>query len=95
MKTSTNKELKGWRNTFAPKNENILIADWLRENDLTEDADKTEEYVKFSDIRKYIVEQRDGRNVIDCEAMGEIMKDDYIDSCLRDILFDALDAIEK
>lgn len=95
MKTSTNKELKGWRNTFVPKNEDVLIADWLRENDLAEDADKTEEYVKFADLRKYIVEQRNGRNVIDCEAMGEIMKDDYIDSFLRDILFDALDAIEK
>ncbi|MBQ8938352.1 MAG: hypothetical protein IJ066_11665 [Bacteroidaceae bacterium] len=95
MKTSTNKELKCWKNTFAPKNENILIADWLRENDMAVDADKTEGYVKFSDLRKYIVGQRGGRNIIDCEAMGEIMKDDYIDSFLRDILFDALDAIEN
>lgn len=95
MKTSTNKELKGWRNTFTPKNEDILIADWLRENGLAEDADKTEEYVKFSDIRKYIVRQSNGHEAINCEAMGEIMKDDYIDSFLRDILFDALDAIEK
>lgn len=95
MKTSTNKELKGWRNTFVPKNENIFIAEWLLENGLAEDADKTEEHVKFADLRKYIVEQRNGRNVIDCEAMGEIMKDDYIDSFLRDILFDAHNAIEK
>jgi hypothetical protein len=95
MKTSTTKELEDWRNTFAPKNEDILIADWLRENGLAKDADKAEEYVKFSDLRKYIVKQSDERTVIACGALGEIMKDGYIDSFLRDILFDALDAIEK
>lgn len=93
MKTSTNKELKGWRNIFAPKSLTVSVAEWLRENDLAEDADNIEEWATFADFKKSIEKvDRDGRYTLSNKYL-DYAKDNYIDSFLRDVIYDGLRAI--
>jgi hypothetical protein len=97
MKTSTNKEIKGWNNIYTPKNLKVKVAEWLAENDLEDDAKNIDANATFADFKKFIQGTNEyGMQVVDVQACEiEYCENGYMDSFLRDVIFDALDAIKK
>ena len=95
MKTSTNIALKGWNNTFVPKNLNVKVAEWLAENDFSqEDVDNVYDNATFADFKTAIVGKSErGFNIVDTDKCCAFCNTQYMDSFLRDAIFDALDAI--
>jgi len=95
MKTSTNVALNGWNNTFVPKNLNVKVADWLAENDFSEkDVESINEGVTFADFKTCICGKNEhGLDIIDTAKCGQFCVSCYMDSFLRDAIFDAIDAI--
>ena len=95
MKTSTKKQLKGWDNTYEPKNLKINVRAWLAENDFRqEDIECIEEDATFADFKTCIDGKNEhGMNIIDTNKMIRFCDIYYIDSFLRDAIFDAIDAI--
>ena len=95
MKTSTNIELKGWNNTFVPKNLKVKVSAWLAENGLEEDAQNIDSTATFADFKQFIIgTDKHGLQIVDCEAcQREYVENGYMDSFLRDVIFDALSAI--
>ena len=97
MKTSTNKLIKGWNNTYAPKDFNVKVAEWLRENNCEDDANNFDKNATFGDLKKFLQGTNEyGQNIVDVDAIElEYVENGYMDSFMRDIIFDAYFAIES
>ena len=95
MKTSTKKQLKGWDNTYEPKNLKVNVRAWLAENDFRqEDIECIEEDATFADFKTCICGKSErGLNIIDTAKCGQFCDSYYMDTFLRDAIFDAIDAI--
>lgn len=90
MNTSTSKAVKGWNNTFAPKSLNIKVSEWLAENDFSnEDVECVDEDATFADFKECL----DG-GYVDLSKMNRLCDGDYMDTFLRDAIYDAIDAID-
>ncbi len=90
MRTSTNKEVDGWRNIYAPKNLQVKVAEWLAENGLADDANNIEEWATFEHFMQEIEYiDKDGRYTLS-EKYEDLAKNNYIDSFLRDVIYDAI-----
>ena len=91
MKTSTNKEIKGWRNIYAPKSASVKVADWLTENGLEDDAKNIAPEASFADFAKFINgKNKYGDNIIDVDSCEVELCYGHMDSFLRDVIYDAL-----
>lgn len=96
MKTSTNKEIKGWKNIYTPKSVTIKVADWLSENGLEDDAKNIAKDASFADFAKFINgKNKYGANIVDVDSCEIEFCYGHMDSFLRDVVFDALDAVTK
>ena len=97
MKTSTNKEIKGWRNTFTPKDLTVNVREWLLENGQDEDdATIFDAETTFADLKSCLAgKDQYGVQEIDYDKLGQFCCTNALDSFLRDITFDALSAINK
>jgi len=95
MKTSTNIEVKGWNKIYTPKNLKVKVAAWLAENDLADDAKNIDSKATFKDFQKFIIgTDEHGLQTVDVQACErEYVENGYMDSFLRDVIFDALTAI--
>lgn len=89
MKTSTSAPLKGWRNTYAPKCENINVREWLKENGLQNDAPTIRPRATFRNFRNCL--DQGGR--VDFRLLKRYTLRD-MDTFLRDAIYSALEAIE-
>ena len=93
-KTTQNKAVKGWTNIKAPKTDGVSVADWLRENGLTDDADNIKEGTTFQDFARCITGRTpQGLQEVDGERLADLTRTGYCDSFLRDVIFDSLAAI--
>lgn len=94
MKTSTKKEINGWRNIFTPKNLKVNVSEWLLENGHDEDDASVFEGITFGDLKKCILGKDSyGKNIINWDKLDELTGYAYMDSYLRDVTFDALFSI--
>lgn len=91
MKTSTKKEIKGWRNIFTPKNLKVKVSEWLKENGHDDDDASVFEGVTFADLKSCVIgKDARGLNKINYDKLDELTGYAYMDSYLRDVTFDAL-----
>lgn len=96
MKTSTNKEIKGWSNIYAPKSVTVKVADWLSENGLEDDAKNITPDASFADFSKFIQgKDKYGAQIVDVESCELEYCNGRMDSFLRDVIYDALGAVVK
>ena len=96
MKTSTNKEINGWRNIFTPKNLKVKVDEWLLENGHDQDDAIVFEGLTFGDLKKCIMcKDSFGKNIINWDLLEEMTCYAYMDSYLRDVTFDALSSMKQ
>lgn len=90
MKTSTKKEIKGWRNIYTPKNLKVKVSDWLKENGHDDDDARVFEGVTFGEM-KACVDHIDEKGIrhINWDKFDSLICYRYMDSYLRDVTFDA------
>lgn len=96
MKTSTNKALARWRNTYAPKNLNVNVSAWLKENKFSQqDIETVKKDATFADFKSCIEGKSEhGLDIIDTERMMDQFCEGFMDSFLRDAIFDAINEID-
>lgn len=94
MKTSTNKEIKGWRNIFTPKNLKVKVSEWLLENGHDNEDASIFAWITFADMKSCVIGKDErGANIINYDKLDELTDYAYMDSYLRDVTFDALFSI--
>lgn len=93
MKTSTNKQLTGWNDTYVPRNLNVKVAEWLQENGFDNDVENVDADATFADFKSCICGTDHGLYVIDTEKMGRYCDSYYMDTFLRDAIYSAIKAL--
>lgn len=96
MKTSTNKRLEGWADTYEPRNLKVNVAAWLAENHFSDKDVKTvDPSATFADFKSCICGEDHGIYTIDTAKMGRFIDNDegYADTFIRDAIYSAIKAI--
>lgn len=87
MKTSINKELKGWTKLYTPKSLNVNVREWLKENGLADDAKSISEKATFKDFQ----DCEQGEDGLDWERYEDLTIG-HVDTFLRDVIYSAVEA---
>ncbi|MGM9687124.1 MAG: hypothetical protein ACI3YI_13020 [Bacteroidaceae bacterium] len=80
MANSLRSRLRGWRDTYAPKNQSVKVVDWLRENKFHVSEDEANDMgnMTFADVK------REG-----IESLG------WLDTFLRDAVYDGANSLTR
>lgn len=95
MNTSTKTMVPGWFKTFVPKSLNVKVAEWLAENEFSEnDINAISDGTTFADFKSCIEGQSAaGLDIVNTDKCSRFLKSGYMDSFLRDAIFDAIRVI--
>lgn len=77
---SSRKRLRGWQETYAPKNQRVRVVDWLKENKFHVSDDNANDLggMTFADVKRQGVEN-----------MG------WLDTFLRDAIYDGVNSLTR
>lgn len=77
---SSRSRLRGWQDTYAPKNQKVKVSDWLKENKFhindTEANDMGD--MTFADVKRQGI-----------ESLG------WLDTFLRDAIYDGMNSLSR
>lgn len=97
MKTSTKKQINGWNGIYTPKNLKVNVCEWLRENGHDEeDCNVIFDETTFGDLKGCVASvDKNGTRTLDWDKLNNYLLTYYIDSYLRDVIFDALFSMDN
>ena len=78
--TNSTRRLKGWNDTYAPKNQKVKVADWLRDNKFHVSEDNADDMgdMTYADVKRQGV-----------ESLG------WLDTFLRDAIYDGMNSLKR